>query len=107
LPETRRRNTKLRVICAFIISDIIFNFPLDEYLLDQNNVDEDFSIQQRHKKLSKEELQIMKIRKNQKLVSIKAIEFDWIFDDRQGNAFLSTLLASNNLELFSISTIQF
>jgi len=54
----------------------------------------------------KEELMIERIQKSQHFTSIKAIEFDWIFNREQGSAFVKTLTRSRNVDLFSIPLIQ-
>lgn len=45
-------------------------------------------------------------RKSQVRLTIRAIEFDWIFDDHRGKSFLRALSKTNDLELFSLSIIR-
>ena len=55
-----------------------------------------------------EELKKQKEAKSQGLsrVEIKAIEFDWLFDEDQGKRFLVSLATTDNMEVFSIDVIQ-
>ena len=54
----------------------------------------------------KEESKIARIQKSQHFTSVKAIEFDWIFNHDQGSAFIKTLTISRNVDMFSIPLIQ-
>jgi hypothetical protein len=44
------------------------------------------------KKLSKEELLIKKIKSQQRKIVVRAIEFDWVFDEELGSSFFQTLI---------------
>lgn len=45
-------------------------------------------------------------RKKQKVLDIKAIEFDWIFDNKQRSAFIKALSETDDLDLFSLNIIR-
>jgi hypothetical protein len=42
----------------------------------------------------------------EKRVSVKAVEFDWIFNTKHGNKFMETLAITKNLNLFKIPVIE-
>lgn len=60
-----------------------------------------------HKKVkSKEEIQLERLRRLQKQIEIKAIEFDWIFNKTEGFNFLKILSHSTDMDLFSLNIIR-
>lgn len=56
--------------------------------------------------MSKEEIEREKERKRQKRLDIRAIEFDWIFNDNEGAGFLKTLAETDSIDLFSLTLIR-
>ena len=61
----------------------------------------------REKKIEKERhINIEKNRKGMKRYDIRAIEFDWLFNENEGKEFLKALIRTENIEIFSISTIS-
>lgn len=58
-------------------------------------------------KVSKEEILLKKIQTRQKKVVVKAIEFDWLFDNIRGPALFQVLTQIKNIEVFSISLIRY
>ena len=55
---------------------------------------------------SKEELELENERKQQKVLDIKAIEFDWIFKNKERSEFIKALSITNDLDLFSLNIIR-
>jgi hypothetical protein len=70
---------------------------------DEDMLDEDESIT---KTKSKEELEKEKERRKQKRLDIRAIEFDWIFNKKEGVAFIKTLSQTDCIDLFSLTLIR-
>ena len=58
------------------------------------------------KKKTQEEIDLEKERRKQRRLNIRAIEFDWIFNKKEGAKFLRTLAESDNVEVFSLPIIQ-
>ena len=56
---------------------------------------------------TKEELELEKERRKQKRLDIKAIEFDWIFNKKDGAAFMKTLAETDCIDLFSLQVVRY
>ena len=69
------------------------------------NSDEDIAFQ-RYDVNPEDQVFYKKILKRQKLLDIKGIEFDWIFNKPQGASFIKILAKSDDIELFSLKIVQ-
>ena len=68
---------------------------------------EEKDLKAREKKIEKERIiNIEKNKKGMKRYEIKAIEFDWLFNENEGKDFLKALIKTENIEIFSVSTIS-
>lgn len=56
---------------------------------------------------TKEEIEKEKERQKLKRLDIRAIEFDWIFNDKDGITFLRTLASYDNIDIFSLKIIRY
>ena len=61
----------------------------------------------REKKIEKERvINIEKNKKGMKRYDIKAIEFDWLFNESEAKDFLKALIKTEKNEIFNVSTIS-
>jgi hypothetical protein len=56
--------------------------------------------------MTKEEIEREKIRRKQKRLEIRAIEFDWIFNKNEGSRFIRTLAKTQCIDLFSLNIVR-
>lgn len=80
----------------------MLTFCLDS---DQDLLDAEDSTLKKPK--TKEELELEKERKKQRRLDIRAIEFDWIFNKKEGAGFMKTLAETDCIDLFSLQLIKF
>jgi hypothetical protein len=57
--------------------------------------------------MTKEEIELEKLMRKQKKLDIKAIEFDWIFNKKDGAGFMRTLSDTDCIEMFSLKIIRY
>lgn len=56
---------------------------------------------------SKAEIELLNERRKQKRIDIQAIEFDWIFNNTEGRAFMNTLAYNKDIGLYSLSIVRY
>ena len=64
--------------------------------------------EERRKKQEEEKKKIEEMGKNaERRVEIRAIEFDWLFSQKEGEAFMKELSETSNIDLFSQQIIKY